>query len=50
MQSKKGMKKGILTGVAAVSRKASEFTANLPCVWWTYQPQMPKSVKKMRKF
>lgn len=50
MREKKISKKSLLTGMASVTKKVSGFTANLPCLWWDYQPTMPKSVKKMRKF
>lgn len=50
MRDKKVSKKSLLTGMASVTRKISEFTANFPCDWWQYQPKMPESVKKMRKF
>ncbi|MBQ5335657.1 MAG: cyclic lactone autoinducer peptide [Oscillospiraceae bacterium] len=25
-------------------------TANAACVWFTFQPKLPESVKKLRKF
>lgn len=46
----KKVEKKVLTGMAAVTKKTSSFLANMPCVWWDYEPKMPKSVKKMRKF
>lgn len=50
MQNKKMVEKTLLSGMAKVTKKTSEMIANLPCIWWDYQPKMPKSVKKMRKF
>ncbi|WP_295219772.1 cyclic lactone autoinducer peptide [Ruminococcus sp.] len=43
-------KKKMLSGVASVTKKTSSFFANVSCAWWDYDPKMPKSVKKMRKF
>ncbi|MBS1310787.1 MAG: cyclic lactone autoinducer peptide [Ruminococcus sp.] len=42
--------KKVLQVAASVAKKTASFSANLPCFWWNYQPKMPKSVKKMRKF
>ena len=50
MQKKNEIKRAVLSGAATLSKKTSGFIANLPCTWWNYQPKMPKSVKKMRKF
>lgn len=47
---KKDVKNKTLSGVASVAKKTSSFFANTLCAWWAYQPKMPKSVKKMRKF
>ena len=44
-----GFQKGI-TGSSFHCQKIISFWANFPCNWWDYQPKMPKSVKKMRKF
>ena len=44
------IKKKMLSGVASVAKKTSSAMANQVCGWWGYQPKMPKSVKKMRKF
>ncbi|MCM1227581.1 MAG: cyclic lactone autoinducer peptide [Clostridium sp.] len=44
------IKNKTLSGVASVAKKSSSFFANTLCTWWDYQPKMPKSVKKMRKF
>lgn len=41
--------KGI-TGSSFHCKKTASFSANIPCIWWQYQPKTPKSVKKMRKF
>lgn len=43
-------KKKMLSGAASVTKKTASFFANVPCAWWDYDPKMPKSVKKMRKF
>ncbi len=43
-------KKKMLSGAAAAAKKTSSFFANMPCAWWDYEPKMPKSVKKLRKF
>lgn len=44
------LKKTALKTVAVVSKKTSEVLANVPCIWWNYQPKKPESVKKLRKF
>lgn len=44
------IKKKMLSGVASVAKRTSSAMANQVCGWWDYQPKMPKSVKKMRKF
>ena len=36
--------------MAKAARKTSSFWSNFPCSYWNYEPKMPKSVKKMRKF
>lgn len=40
----------VLKGAAAIAKKSSSFWSNFPCVFWEYQPRVPKAVKKMRKF
>ena len=32
------------------TKKMADFTANVTCVYWMYQPQKPDAVKKLRKF
>ncbi|MFQ9412876.1 MAG: cyclic lactone autoinducer peptide [Ruminococcus sp.] len=42
--------KKVLQVAASIAKKTASFSANIPCIWWQYQPKTPKSVKKMRKF
>lgn len=46
----KKVTKKLLKCIAAVSKKSSSVGANFPCMYWDYQPNTPKSVKKLRKF
>lgn len=50
MKEQKKMRRATLLCAATVVKKTSGIMAGMPCVWWNYQPKMPKSVKKMRKF
>ena len=50
MREKKSWKKSLLTGVAMAAKKTSQISAGQACMWWDYEPKMPKSVKKLRKF
>lgn len=50
MATKKTIKKTALETVAVVSKKTSEVLANIPCIWWNYEPKKPQAVKKLRKF
>lgn len=50
MKEQKNIRQTTLSCAASVVKKTSSIIANLPCIWWSYQPKMPKSVKKMRKF
>jgi hypothetical protein len=50
MVKKVNMKKAVLTGAASIAKKTAIFNANNFCVWWNYEPKMPKAVKKLRKF
>ena len=43
-------KKGALKCAAVVTKKTAELAANKFCIYWQYDPKMPKSVKKLRKF
>lgn len=36
--------------LASLSLVMASKTANSACVWFTYQPKLPDSVKKLRKF
>lgn len=36
--------------VKSRAEKAAVKNANSTCEWWFYQPEQPKSVKKLRKF
>ena len=45
MREKKSLKKSLLTGVAMAAKKTSQISAGQD-----YEPKMPKSVKKLRKF
>mgnify|MGYP001152273570 CR=1 FL=1 len=49
MREKKSLKKSLLTGVAMAAKKTSQISAGQACMW-DYEPKMPKSVKKLRKF
>lgn len=44
------LEKSLLTGVAMAAKKTSQISAGQACMWWDYEPKMPKSVKKLRKF
>lgn len=44
------IKKLIAKKVVKSAEKTSELVANSACIWWDYQAEMPKSVRKMRKF
>lgn len=46
----KKTKKKALACAAAIAKKSSYIWANVPCIYWEYQPKMPKAVKKLRKF
>ena len=50
MKDMSNAKKALLKGISKAAKKSSLVSANTACVWWAYQPKMPKSVKKMRKF
>ena len=47
---KKTAKKTAEKVLAAATKKMADFTANVTCVDWMYQPQKPDAVKKLRKF
>ena len=50
MNAKKKVQKHLLMGAAKASKRTAGLLANLPCIWWDYQPKKPQAVKKMRKF
>lgn len=50
MTAKKKVQKHLLVRAAKVSKRTAGILANIPCIWWDYQPKKPKAVKKMRKF
>ena len=47
---KKTLKEKILGLVRKTSVKTAEQSANQTCLWWIYQPKLPKKVKELRKF
>ncbi|MDD6827032.1 MAG: cyclic lactone autoinducer peptide [Oscillospiraceae bacterium] len=50
MQKQKVRNGLFLRATAKAAKKVSEISANFPCLYWSYQPKMPKAVKQMRKF
>lgn len=47
---KKSIKMHCCKAVMTVAKKVAERDANTNCVFWGYQPKMPKDVAKLRKF
>lgn len=36
--------------ITSIARKVAEIDANTACPWIGYQPQLPKTANKLRKF
>jgi len=50
IKERQTLKRQILKFTSDLALKQAERSANSACVFWHYQPKMPNSVKKMRKF
>ena len=50
MRKQSIIKKGVLKSVSNLAVKAASQNVNAACVWWLYQPEVPKTAKKLRKF
>lgn len=48
--SSQNAKVKVLDVISKVAYHEAVKVANSTCVFWAYQPQMPKSVKNLRKF
>ena len=40
----------LLKGVKKLAYKEAEKNVNSACVWYHYQPELPKGAEKLRKF